>query len=398
MSKTVYLDHQATTPCDPGVVEAMEPYWTQEFGNAASRTHAFGWRAEEAVSEARAAVAELIGASARDVIFTSGATESNNLALLGAARALRGHGDHVITCATEHRSVLDPCDALARDGFRVTRLPVRPDGRLTPDDVGAALESGTVLVSIMHANNEIGVIQPIAEIARVLVEHRAVFHTDAAQSVGKIPVDVNELGVDLLSLSGHKLYGPKGIGALYVRRRRPRLRLEPLVYGGGHERGLRSGTLPVPLCVGLGEACRVAASRYPSDAQRVGSLRRRLWQRLAAGLEDVYLNGDAEHRLPGNLNVAFVGVEAQALIVSLPDVAVSSGSACTSAKPEPSHVLRALGVDQARALGSLRFGIGRSNTAEEIDASADRVIAAVTQLRAISPVWEDARARGRSRR
>ena len=393
----IYLDHQATTPCDPRVVDAMAPYWTREFGNAASRTHAFGWRAEEAVESARGEVAQLIGADSREIVFTSGATESNNLALLGLARAERERGAHIVTCRTEHRAVLDPLDALEKQGFRVTRLPVDSDGLIELDDLRRALDARTILVSVMHVNNEIGVVQPLEEIGRLAHEQGVLFHTDAAQSAGKLSLDVDRLGVDLLSLTGHKLYGPKGIGALYVRRRSPALRLVPLLHGGGHERGLRSGTLPVPLCVGLGHACQLAREGYEGEAQHVGRLRDRLWDGLSRELKEVWLNGHPERRLPGNLNVSFVGLEAQALLAALPDVALSSGSACTSASPEPSHVIRALGVDRARALGAVRFGIGRSNTEQEIDAVVELLIQEVGRIRAMSPHWQESpRARSRA--
>ncbi len=393
----IYLDHHSTTPCDTRVVDAMAPYWTREFGNAASRTHAFGWRAEEAVEAAREEVARLIGADPREIVFTSGATEANNLALLGVARANRERGDHIISCQTEHRSVLDPLAALEKEGFRVTCLAVDAQGLLDVDDLRAALDGRTILVSVMHVNNEIGVVQPLEEIARVTREHGVLLHTDAAQSVGKLAVDVDRLGVDLLSLTAHKLYGPKGMGALYVRRRRPASRVAPILYGGGHERGLRSGTLPVPLCVGLGRACQIAGHEWETDAKRALLLRDRLRQRLSTELDEVWLNGHPENRVAGNLNLSFTGLEAQALLVALPDVALSSGSACTSAQPEPSHVIRALGGGQARALGAVRFGIGRANSEAEIDAVAEMLVEQVERLRAMSPLWhEPARAPSRS--
>ncbi len=393
----IYLDHHSTTPCDTRVVDAMAPYWTREFGNAASRTHAFGWRAEEAVEAAREEVARLIGADPREIVFTSGATEANNLALLGVARANRERGDHIISCQTEHRSVLDPLAALEKEGFRVTCLAVDAQGLLDVDDLRAALDGRTILVSVMHVNNEIGVVQPLEEIARVTREHGVLLHTDAAQSVGKLAVDVDRLGVDLLSLTAHKLYGPKGMGALYVRRRRPASRVAPILYGGGHERGLRSGTLPVPLCVGLGRACQIAGHEWETDAKRALLLRDRLRQRLSTELAEVWLNGHPENRVAGNLNLSFTGLEAQALLVALPDVALSSGSACTSAQPEPSHVIRALGGGQARALGAVRFGIGRANSEAEIDAVAEMLVEQVERLRAMSPLWhEPARAPSRS--
>ncbi len=393
----IYLDHHSTTPCDIRVVDAMAPYWTREFGNAASRTHVFGWRAEEAVEAAREEVARLIGADHREIVFTSGATESNNLALMGVSRASRERGDHIITCQTEHRSVLDPLAALEKEGFRVTRLAVDAEGLVDVDDLRAALDGRTILVSVMHVNNEIGVVQPLEEIARVTREYGALFHTDAAQSVGKLVVDVDRLGVDLLSLTAHKLYGPKGMGALYLRRRSPVIRVAPSLYGGGHERGMRSGTLPVALCVGLGRACQIAGHEWETDAKRVLLLRDRLWQRLSTELDEVWLNGHPENRVAGNLNLSFIGLEAQALLVALPEVALSSGSACTSAQPEPSHVIRALGRGGERALGAVRFGIGRANTADEIDAVAEMLVEQVERLRAMSPLWhEPARAPSRS--
>ncbi len=387
----IYLDHQATTPCDPRVVEAMRPFWSEEFGNAASKTHALGWNAEQAVEDGRGRLAELIGADPREIVFTSGATESNNLAILGLARANRDRGRHVVSLETEHRSVLDPCRALQREGFRVTLLPVGSDGILDLDRLRDALDDETVLISVLHANNEIGVIQPLAEIGEIARARRIPVHTDAAQSAGKLEIDVRTLGVDLLSFTAHKLYGPKGIGALWLRRGSPRLRLEPILHGGGHERGLRSGTLPVPLCVGFGRACELAGELRTEDARREAQLAERLWKRLSTELEAVELNGDAVRRLPGNLNISFLGVEGEALLIALPKLALSSGSACTSASREPSHVLRALGIGEMRALCSLRFGLGRSTSEVEIDLAADLLIEQVTRLRALSPVWERAR-------
>jgi cysteine desulfurase len=398
VTPAIYLDHNATTPCDARVVAAMLPYWTEDYGNPASRTHAFGWRAEAAVEIARAQVGALVGADPREIVFTSGATEADNLALFGASRALRresgGKRDHVISVRSEHRAVLDSCLALEREGFRVTLLGVDGDGRVSADALRAALDERTALVSIMHANNEIGVVQPIAVLARIAAEAGAAFHSDAAQSAGVLPLDVNALGVDFLSLSAHKLYGPKGIGALVVRRHAPRARIEPILHGGGHERGLRSGTLPVPICVGFGVAAELARLARDADAAHHTRLAERLFARLSDALPALVLNGPANDRLPGNLNVAFLGVEGEALLAALPELALSAGSACTSAKREPSHVLKALGAGEQRALSSLRFGIGRGNDEAQIDAAAEHVIAQVQRLRALSPVWDDLRRTG----
>ena len=383
----IYLDHHATTPCDPRVVEAMAPWWTDEFGNAASKTHAFGWKADEAVEASRQQLADLIGADPRELVFTSGATESNNLAILGIARARREHGRHVVTVQTEHRAVLDPCRALEKEGFRVTYLPVDRGGLVDLERLTGSLDDEAVLLSVMHANNEIGVIQPLEEIAAIASARGVPLHSDAAQSGGKLPLNVRELGVDALSLSAHKLYGPKGVGALWVRRG-ARLRLEPILHGGGHERGLRSGTLPVPLCVGFGRACELVCELREDEARRLARLTESLWKRLSTELGALELNGDAVRRLPGSLNVSFLGVEGEALLVALPDLAVSSGSACTSATREPSHVLRALGLDEERALSSLRFGLGRSTTQEEVDIAAELLIEQTRRLRALSPVWQ----------
>ncbi|MCZ6781884.1 MAG: aminotransferase class V-fold PLP-dependent enzyme [Proteobacteria bacterium] len=380
--RPIYLDHQATTPVDPRVLDAMLPFFREDFGNAASRSHVFGWRAEAAVEEARETVAAVIGARPNEVVFTSGATESNNLAIKGAARALRPDRTHLITVATEHHAVLDPVRRLEGEGFQVTVLGVDPDGLVDPTELAAAITERTALVSVMAANNEIGVLQPLAEIGRVCRERGVWLHTDAAQAVGKIPVAVDELGVDLLSISGHKVYGPKGVGALFVRGRRPRVRLEPLFDGGGHERSLRSGTLPVPLIVGLGRARAISVETMDEECARLAELRERLWKRLSSELGGVRINGHPEKRLAGNLNVSFEGVDGDRLLLALKDVAVSSGSACTSALPEPSHVLGALRVPPALARASLRFGIGRSNTAEEIDRAAARVVEEVRSQRA----------------
>jgi cysteine desulfurase len=365
----------------------MAPFFSEHFGNAASQQHVFGWRAREAVEAAREQVAALIGGSAREIVFTSGATESNNLALKGVARLFREKGDHVVTVATEHRAVLDPCARLEREGFRVTRLPVGSDGLVDPDDVARALDDHAVLLSVLHANNEIGVLQPLAELGRLAKRRGVFFHSDAAQSAGKVPLDVQALGLDLVSLSAHKLYGPKGVGALWLRRRDPRVRLLPELDGGGHERGLRSGTLNVPGIVGFGAACALAARLREDEAARLVAQRERLRAAIVGGLPEVTLNGHPTQRLPGNLNLAFAGVEGESLLLALSEVALSSGSACTSASLEPSHVLRAIGLPDELAHGSLRFGLGRSTTAEEVDAVAARVVAAVTRLRELSPLW-----------
>lgn len=381
--RPVFLDHHTTTPVDPRVVEAMQPFFTEEFGNPASQTHAYGWRAEAAVEDARERIARALGAAdPRAIVFTSCATESNNLALFGTARASGGRKRHLVTVSTEHPSVLEPCGALERQGFQVTRLPVRRDGLLELDALERALRSDTLLVSVMAANSEIGVLQPIEAVAERCRERGILFHTDATQAVGKIPLDIGAAPIDLLSLSGHKLYGPKGIGVLYVRPGRPRVRLEPLLYGGGQERGLRSGTPAVPLIVGLARAIEIAVEGCEEEGRRLAGLRERLLERLRQGLDGgVHLNGHPTQRLPGNLNVAFEGIEADALLAELRDVAVSSGSACASAKPEPSPVLKALGLPDALVRASLRFGLGRSNTPEEIDFAAQRVVNAVRELR-----------------
>ena len=378
--RPIYLDNQATTPTDPRVVAAMLPFFNERFGNPHSTAHAFGRDAEAAVEAAREQIAALIGAEAREIVFTSGATESNNLAIKGAARFHAGRKDHLITPVTEHKCVLESVRRLEREGFRVTWLPVGGDGLLDPDDVRKALTDKTVLVSVMAANNEIGVLQPIAEIAALCRAAGAYFHTDAAQAYGKIPLDVTTLGVDLMSVSGHKVYGPKGIGVLYVRRR-PRVRLLAEMDGGGQERGLRSGTLPAPLCVGLGEAARIAAAEMTAEARRLAGLRDRLLARLRERVPGLTVNGDMGRRLPGNLNVSFPGAPSLALINAVPDVAISTGSACTSASVEPSYVLRALGVGDARAGSSLRIGLGRFTTEAEVDRAADRLAEAATRLR-----------------
>ena len=392
LSLPVYMDNNSTTPCDPRVVEAMLPYFTEKFGNAASRNHAFGWQAEEAVENAREQVAELIGASPKEIIFTSGATESNNLAIKGVASMYRKKGNHIITCVTEHKAVIDPLKRLERDGWNVTWLAVDPDGRVDPRQVREAITEQTVLVSIMVANNEVGTIQPIAEIGAICKEKGVLFHTDAVQAAGKIPLDAQKMGIDLLSLSGHKMYGPKGVGALYVRRKDPRVRLDAIQDGGGHERGMRSGTLAVPLIVGLGAAAEIARREMPEESARLLNLRERLRQGIMGQLDHVEVNGHPSERLPGNMNLSFGFVEGEGLMMGIKDIAVSSGSACTSASLEPSYVLKALGADDERAHSSIRFGIGRFNTEEEIDFVIRDVVRAVNHLREMSPLYEMHRA------
>lgn len=387
LRRPVYLDNQATTPADPRVVDAMLPYFTEHFGNPHSRSHAYGWQAEEAVELAREQVAAAIGGDPKGVVFTSGATESNNLAIKGVAQFHGARKNHIVTVVTEHKCVLESCRYLERQGFTVTYLPVRPSGLLDLAELEAALTERTVLVSVMAANNEIGVLQPVAEIGALCRSRGIFFHTDAAQAVGKIPLDVNAMNIDLLSISGHKIYGPKGIGALYVRRR-PRIRLQAQVSGGEQERGYRAGTVATPLCVGLGEACRIAALEMPAEASRLGHLRDRLLAGLRAGVPDLRVNGDLERRLPGNLNVSFGYVEGEALIAGITEVAVSSGSACTSAQVEPSYVLRAIGLDAELAYASLRMGLGRFTTEDEIDLAVAHIVAVVRRLREESPLWQ----------
>ena len=388
MSTAVYLDNHATTPVDPRVLEAMLPYFGERFGNAASRSHPFGWEAEEAVEAARGEIAALINGVPRDVVLTSGATESDNLAIKGVVEFHADRGDHVITAATEHKAVLDTCKALEKAGrARLTVLPVDREGRVDPDDVRRALTPRTVLISLMHANNEIGTLHPIAAVGRIAKDAGVLFHCDAAQSIGKVPFDVEALGVDLVSLTAHKLYGPKGAGALWVRGKQPRVRLAPQMHGGGHERGMRSGTLNVPGAVGLGRACALAQTEMPAEAGRVAQLRDRLHAGLASRLEGLTLNGHPSERLPGNLNLSFAGIEGDSLMAALPDVAVSSGSACTSATLEPSPVLRAIGLDDEASHASIRFGVGRFNTDADIDRAVARVAQEVERLRALSPAW-----------
>lgn len=391
MKKPIYLDNHATTPVDPRVLEAMLPYFTEKFGNAASRNHSYGWEAEQAVERARQQIAELIGASPKEIIFTSGATESDNLAIKGVAEMYAERGDHIITVVTEHKAVLDTCKHLEKQGRRVTYLPVDREGLIDLDELRRAITDRTVLISVMWANNEIGVLQPIREIGRIARERGVLFHTDATQAVGKVPVNVEQDNVDLMSLSAHKMYGPKGVGALYVRRKNPRVQLAAQMDGGGHERGMRSGTLNVPGIVGFGEACAICHREMAEEARRLQELRDRLKDRLLAELDEVYVNGSLEHRLPNNLNMSFAYVEGESLMMAMKDVAVSSGSACTSATLEPSYVLKALGVGDDLAHTSIRFGLGRFNTPEEIEYVADRVIEAVRRLRELSPLYEMAK-------
>jgi cysteine desulfurase len=387
----IYLDNHSTTRVDPRVVEAMLPYFTVHYGNAASRTHVFGQQAAEAVEEARGRVARLIGADPREIIFTSGATESNNLAIKGAAGMHRRQGNRLVTEVTEHRAVLDPCRRLEREGFDVKFLPVDEYGQVSPAEVERALGLTTILVSIMAANNEVGTLQPVREIGKMCEDYSVLFHCDAAQAVGKVPVNVHEMRVHLLSLSAHKIYGPKGIGALYVRRRDPVVRIEPLFDGGGHERRLRSGTLAVPLIVGFGVACEVCEREMTAEAERLTRLRERLRQGIMGRLDGVTLNGHSTERLPGNLNLSFAYVQGDALLMNLREVALSSGSACTSAEPEPSYVVRALGRSDDLAHGSIRFGLGRFTTEDEVDYVSDAVVRAVRHLRSLSPLYEMAR-------
>ncbi|MFN7972423.1 MAG: IscS subfamily cysteine desulfurase [Acidobacteriota bacterium] len=381
------MDHHSTTPVDPRVLKAMLPYFTEDFGNAASRNHVFGWKAEEAVERGREQVAAIIGGKARDVVFTSGATESINLALKGAMEYYQTKGDHVVTDVIEHKATLDCCKRLEKTGHRATYIPVGKSGIVDPEDVRNAITEKTVLVSVMFANNEIGTINPIAEIGKICREKGVLFHVDAAQAVGKVPVNVDEQNIDLLSASAHKLYGPKGIGALWVRPK-PRIRLAPIIDGGGHERGMRSGTLNVPSIVGFGEACRLSQEELPEESARLLALRTSLLSQLRKNLDEIHVNGDLEHRLPGNLNVSFAYVEGEALLLAIKDVAVSSGSACTSASLEPSYVLLALGLEMELAHTSIRFGIGRFNTQEEIDFVAALVSDKVRKLREMSPLYE----------
>ncbi len=387
----IYMDNHATTPVDPRVLDAMLPYFTNEFGNAASRNHAFGWGAEKAAEQGREQVAHLIGATAKEIIFTSGATESDNLAIKGVAEMYREKGNHVITSVIEHKAVLDTCKRLEKHGYTVTYLPVTKEGLVDLEELRAALTDKTILVTIMYANNEIGVLQDIEAIGKICHERGVLFHTDATQAVGKVPFDVQKLNVDLASLSAHKMYGPKGIGGLYVRRRNPRVQISAIIDGGGHERGMRSGTLNVPGIVGFGKACEVAERDMPAEIERMRGLRDRLKDGLFNRLDEVYINGSMARRLPNNLNISFAYVEGESLLMGINDVAVSSGSACTSATLEPSYVLKALGVGEDLAHTSIRFGLGRFNTEEEVDYVAERVSEVVSRLRELSPLYEMAK-------
>ena len=383
----IYLDYQATTPMDPRVLEAMMPYFTYKFGNPHSRSHSYGWEAEEGVEKARGQLAKLIGADDKEVIFTSGATESNNLAIRGVAEFYKDRKNHIVTTVTEHKCVLDTCRHLEQNGFEVTYLPVQKNGLIDLEELRAAITDKTVVVSIMAVNNEIGVIQPLEEIGKICREKKTFFHTDAAQAAGKIPLDVEAMNIDMMSISGHKIYGPKGIGALYVRRK-PRVRLVPLIVGGGQERGFRSGTLPTPLCVGLGEAAEICMKEMAGEAVRIKKLQERMLKGLNAKLPEIYVNGDLERRIPGNLNISFAHVEGESLMMGIKGLSVSSGSACTSASLEPSYVLRALGVEEEMAHTSLRIGLGRFTTEQEVDTAVADLVHQVTKLREMSPLWE----------
>jgi len=391
MKLPIYMDNHATTPMDPRVFEAMKPYFLEAFGNAASRNHSFGWEAEEAVEKSRKQIASLIGATAKEIVFTSGATESNNLALKGVAEMYAEKGNHIITAATEHKATLDTCKRLEKHGVRVTYLPLQTNGLVDLDQLQAAMTDKTILISIMYANNEIGVIQPIAELGKIAKSKGALLHTDATQAVGKVPVNVIKDNIDLMSLSGHKMYGPKGVGALYVRRKSPRVQITAQMDGGGHERGMRSGTLNVPGIVGLGEACALCQAEMPEESKRMAFLRDKLMHKLQSELDETYINGTMEHRLPNNLNISFAYVEGESLLMGINDIAVSSGSACTSATLEPSYVLKALGAGDDLAHSSIRFGLGRFNTEEEVDYVAAKVIDVVKKLRELSPLYEMAK-------
>ncbi|MBX3237047.1 MAG: IscS subfamily cysteine desulfurase [Nitrospiraceae bacterium] len=392
MKFPIYLDNHSTTPMDPRVLEAMLPYFTEKFGNAASRNHAFGWQAEEGVENARKQIAKLIHADPKEIVFTSGATESDNLAIKGVVEMYHEKGDHIITSSTEHRAVLDTAKGLeAKRGLKVTYLPVDKFGMVNPEDVRNAITDKTILISIMFANNEIGTLNPVKEIGKIAKEKGILFHCDATQGVGKVPVNVQEMGIDLMSFTAHKIYGPKGVGALYVRKKNPRVRIAAQMDGGGHERGMRSGTLAVPLIVGFGKACELCEQEMAAEAARLTTMRDRLHKTITTALEDVYLNGHPTERLPNNLNLSFAYVEGESLLMGCKEIALSSGSACTSATLEPSYVLRALGVGTELAHSSIRFGLGRFTTDEEVDYAAKRIIETVTKLREMSPLYEMAK-------
>jgi cysteine desulfurase len=391
MKLPIYMDYHATTPMDPRVFEAIKPYFMETFGNSASRNHSFGWQAEEAVEKSRKQIADLIGATPKEIVFTSGATESNNLALKGVAEMYAEKGNHIITAATEHKAILDTCKRLEKHGIRVTYLPVQANGLVDLDMLKEAITDKTILVSIMYANNEIGVLQNMAEIGKIAKAKGVLVHSDATQAVGKVPVNVIKDNIDLMSMSGHKIYGPKGVGALYVRRKSPRVQITAQMDGGGHERGMRSGTLNVPGIVGLGEACALCQAEMTEESKRMAYLRDKLRSKLESQLDEVYVNGTMEHRVPNNLNISFAYVEGESLLMGINDIAVSSGSACTSATLEPSYVLKALGAGDDLAHSSIRFGLGRFNTEEEVDYVADKVIDVVKKLRELSPLYEMAK-------
>jgi cysteine desulfurase len=391
MKLPIYMDNHATTRMDPRVFAAMTPYFTEIFGNAASRNHSFGWEAEEAVEKARKQIAGLIGATAKEIVFTSGATESNNLAIKGVAEMYAEKGNHIITAATEHKAVLDTCKRLEKSGIRVTYMPVQANGLVDLDMLRDAITDKTILITLMYANNEIGVIQPVTEIGKIARERGVLFHSDAVQAVGKVPVNVLKDNIDIMSLTGHKIYGPKGVGALYVRRKSPRVQLTAQMDGGGHERGMRSGTLNVPSIVGLGEACAICQAEMPEESKKMAFLRDRLRHKLESELDETYVNGTMEHRLPNNLNISFAYVEGESLLMGINDIAVSSGSACTSATLEPSYVLKALGAGDDLAHSSIRFGLGRFNTEEEVDYVGTKVVDVVRKLRELSPLYEMAK-------
>lgn len=391
MKTPIYMDNHATTPVDPRVLDAMLPYFTERFGNAASRNHNFGWEAEEAVEKARKQIADLVGANPKEIIFTSGATESDNLAIKGVAEMYAEKGNHIITAATEHKAILDTTKKLEKGGCRITYLPVQANGLIDLDMLREAITDKTILISIMYANNEIGVVQPVREIAKIAREKGVLFHTDAVQAVGKIPVNFTQENIDLASITAHKIYGPKGVGALYVRRRNPRVQITAQMDGGGHERGMRSGTLNVPSIAGFGEACAICHRDMPEESARLGRLRDKLKAKIEAELDEVYVNGTMEHRLPNNLNISFAYVEGESLLMGINDIAVSSGSACTSATLEPSYVLKALGAGDDLAHSSIRFGLGRFNTEEEVDYVGERIVEVVSKLRDLSPLYEMAK-------